>query len=49
MLGKAWVSDCCVAMPLQKGKVKCETAVGTPDYISPEVSDQGFFEYAFDL
>ena len=33
----------------QKGKVKCETAVGTPDYISPEVSGEGFFECTFDL
>ena len=49
ILGKACLSDSCIFTYSQKGKVKCETAVGTPDYISPEVSDEGFFEYMFDL
>ena len=41
-LERAWLLDCSVAINSQKGKVRCETAVGTPDYISPEVSDQVF-------
>ena len=27
----------CTTTPPQTGKVRCDTAVGTPDYISPEV------------